>query len=850
MDHRSADSHDAAGASEMAANGAAGAPDTTAAAQPLSPAADVATPAHEGLLDSANEGDSSTGYDVCEVRPRSPAFLPLSAARAASSRLGEPTGGASMALPSAPAFVEVEGVDVRTPPHIYATKVAESTGSAASLKDDCKSAALRISSAEARADTTAAAEVGDSEQLHQQQGHQPVNGTASGPCDVAATPVAAVDSQVWVIDFAPLRPMPTRKMTRKERDTIRQLRQRGQTVGTGASTATMTTLATGGSLGADSEGNVVVTHGASTSAASLSSALRVMSLDTLAVAREELIPTSLTTTRADLEARLVLRLPRLLCVNKQYPRGCGIASLASVYNYLYSWLGESAVGANRAPHSQEEIMSILGFEPPFGEIAWGPFTGNATLIRWFHALNRHFGLRGRAYILYKAHGSGKTTHLYADNAEALTAVKAALRDPHCALIYHCYNHYMVPIGYQDIPLAQTDFLKPAVPESSCETTIFVGEVSRGRHEALYARKWSQIVKDIECKSPFFFNIRHPEQGVQRREPKKKLTKGEAGEGAGGAAPHATTAAAAAAKAEMGEVDGWKGLQQEWAGQKRQDESSSEAHSAAETVLIAPPAAHSRSSTAVLRNINDEGVDADELDDAARSSSSRDTIEVVDFAAVATPSLPSLSKPQKLSKSSSSSAVLTTVVPEPDFAEAPQDAAGNLSITTVLQPSAVAAGDGVAAQPSVNCGADTGAPPAAQSAPLSPIEAPGAHFADNAVTSTSEAVCSVPAPLPPPASPSSRLPLPHQPRPGTAHGETVKTTEAPRSTQRAPLPPRPKRERGNLHCIICFRNDEVEPHLERYEDTPVPLPDKATAPSCRSLSSVSRGGSSSSDADNV
>ena len=34
------------------------------------------------------------------------------------------------------------------------------------------------------------------------------------------------------------------------------------------------------------------------------------------------------------------------------------------------------------PMTQEEALNILGFQPPFGEIHFGPFTGNATLIRW------------------------------------------------------------------------------------------------------------------------------------------------------------------------------------------------------------------------------------------------------------------------------------------------------------------------------------------------------------------------------------------------------------------------------------------------------------------------------------
>ncbi|CAD2220071.1 hypothetical protein AGDE_13654 [Angomonas deanei] len=75
---------------------------------------------------------------------------------------------------------------------------------------------------------------------------------------------------------------------------------------------------------------------------------------------------------------------------------------------------------------------------------------------------------------------------------------------------------MVPIGYQEVPQAQTDFFKKEVPVENTDTTIFIGEVSRGRHEAMYARKWTEVVKDIECLSPDFYNIRKPELGVQTR----------------------------------------------------------------------------------------------------------------------------------------------------------------------------------------------------------------------------------------------------------------------------------------------------------------------------------------------
>lgn len=238
---------------------------------------------------------------------------------------------------------------------------------------------------------------------------------------------------------------------------------------------------------------------------------------------EDGIPRYPDTTRADLEKRLVLRVPRLCCIQKQYPRSCGITSLTSVYNYLYSRLGESfseEEGIHRPPFTQEEIISTLGFSAPYGDIPWGSFTGNITLIRWFNALNAYFGFKGKAYILYKVHGAGNTSHLYQNDAQALVAVKEALCNPHCAIIYHCYNHYMVPVGYQEIPHDQRECLCPDVATDATDTTVFIGEVSRGKHEAMYARKWKDIVKDLSCCGGTYFNIRQPEKGIQRKEKPK------------------------------------------------------------------------------------------------------------------------------------------------------------------------------------------------------------------------------------------------------------------------------------------------------------------------------------------
>ena len=78
---------------------------------------------------------------------------------------------------------------------------------------------------------------------------------------------------------------------------------------------------------------------------------------------------------------------RWFCLSRpQYPKSCGISSLTSCWNYLYSTLG---VGTHR-PISVEEALEVLGFNPPYNDVKFGSFTGNDTLICWFGLLNKFF----------------------------------------------------------------------------------------------------------------------------------------------------------------------------------------------------------------------------------------------------------------------------------------------------------------------------------------------------------------------------------------------------------------------------------------------------------------------------
>nr|XP_020828043.1 basic immunoglobulin-like variable motif-containing protein isoform X1 [Phascolarctos cinereus] len=110
-------------------------------------------------------------------------------------------------------------------------------------------------------------------------------------------------------------------------------------------------------------------------------------------------------TLEDIKQRKVLDLRRWYCISRpQYKTSCGISSLISCWNFLYSTMG----AGNLPPVTQEEALHILGFQPPFEDIRFGPFTGNTTLMRWFRQINDHFHVKGCSYVLYKPHGKNKT----------------------------------------------------------------------------------------------------------------------------------------------------------------------------------------------------------------------------------------------------------------------------------------------------------------------------------------------------------------------------------------------------------------------------------------------------------
>ncbi|KAA6364927.1 MAG: putative DNA excision repair protein ERCC-5, partial [Streblomastix strix] len=141
--------------------------------------------------------------------------------------------------------------------------------------------------------------------------------------------------------------------------------------------------------------------------------------------------------------RKFIHLAKWSCIARpQYKMTCGITSVCACFNFLYSTLGVGTL----PPLLPEQAISILGYYPPFSAIHFERFTGNNQLLIWFKTLTQFFGVKGRCSYLWKACGGHRTIGV--DEKQALQSIKDALRSDKTMLIYHCHNHYIVPIGFE------------------------------------------------------------------------------------------------------------------------------------------------------------------------------------------------------------------------------------------------------------------------------------------------------------------------------------------------------------------------------------------------------------------
>lgn len=220
---------------------------------------------------------------------------------------------------------------------------------------------------------------------------------------------------------------------------------------------------------------------------------------------------------------------RFVCLSRpQYKRSCGISSLISVFNFLFSAIGSASSPILHSPLTQEEALRHLGYQEPFEDIKFGKFTGNLKILDWFRDLCDKFQIAANSYILYKPRGRQRTCGVTA--SKALNDLKAGLALDKFACIYHCENHYFVPIGYDESPdspdhaySVESAAMDTTSEHTSCgkgpslttDTWILVGEPSR-KFPPVHCIRWSDIQTDLQTSGNDFLDVRRLDRGMQKR----------------------------------------------------------------------------------------------------------------------------------------------------------------------------------------------------------------------------------------------------------------------------------------------------------------------------------------------
>lgn len=147
------------------------------------------------------------------------------------------------------------------------------------------------------------------------------------------------------------------------------------------------------------------------------------------------------------------------------------------------------------------------------EIDFGKFTGNATLLRWYRVLCRLYGVVGRSSYFYKTSGKLKTQKTEKEAKEQY--IEQLLGGKTC-FIYHAYDHYFCPYGYEIVPKGDYNPYDQSPPENIDEGDlwILVGEPSKC-FPVFHTFNWQEIQKDLTMYYPNWFNIRNKKSGCRQ-----------------------------------------------------------------------------------------------------------------------------------------------------------------------------------------------------------------------------------------------------------------------------------------------------------------------------------------------
>ena len=226
------------------------------------------------------------------------------------------------------------------------------------------------------------------------------------------------------------------------------------------------------------------------------------------------VPRDLSPTPQSLSLRRFFSVPKWLCVSRpQYSSSCGLSSLASVFNCLFSTLSQGSL----PPVSVEELGEMIGFQPPLRSHGLFYVQTNSSLLRWFGEVCAKKRVHGGAEVLLKLKGKHRKG---VEPEEALWRVIDAVKDPNKALIYHCEGHFMTIVGYELTPTLPTDAYKSPshISLSDIEPWIIAADTN-GKKSPLHSIKWSDVLLDLSLVYPQYYDVRRPELGVREHSSK-------------------------------------------------------------------------------------------------------------------------------------------------------------------------------------------------------------------------------------------------------------------------------------------------------------------------------------------
>eukprot|EP00826_Nyctotherus_ovalis_P048137 TRINITY_DN5636_c0_g4_i2.p2 TRINITY_DN5636_c0_g4~~TRINITY_DN5636_c0_g4_i2.p2 ORF type:complete len:150 (-),score=25.55 TRINITY_DN5636_c0_g4_i2:1003-1452(-) len=133
---------------------------------------------------------------------------------------------------------------------------------------------------------------------------------------------------------------------------------------------------------------------------------------------------------------------------------------------------------------------------------------------WFRKLCDLHKVKGEA----KTYWRGSVTE--AGSKTILENYMRDIKDPKKAFIYHCYKHYLTPVGYEVVPKNSSNAFTRATKVSFEENEywVLIGESSKA-YPGLHVVKWNDIEKDLTCDGKFVYNIRQQYKGMQKNKDK-------------------------------------------------------------------------------------------------------------------------------------------------------------------------------------------------------------------------------------------------------------------------------------------------------------------------------------------